>query len=240
MIILTTTEIQNNFGKYLKYVDNEDILITKNGKKIARLTSYNDDGPDYVLREGAAAYNHAGMKVSYEEFLKITEKSENRYEYIDGEIFLLAAPLYAHQKAVREIFFEFTAWFRGKKCEPLDSPFDVTLFKGNDNINVVQPDILIICDKENIDKEGHYNGIPTLVVEVLSESTRSKDFIKKLDLYMSCGVKEYWIVNTSSREIYIYVFKDKSIENMLTFKGGERAESSVFKGLGVELGQVFA
>lgn len=191
------------------------------------------------IREVASEYVHAGMKVTYEEFLKITEESENRYEYIDGEIYILASPFYAHQKAVREILFEFTTWFRDKKCEPLNSPFDVTLFRENKNVNVVQPDILIICDKENINEKGKYNGTPTLVVEVLSESTRSKDHIKKLDLYMSTGVEEYWIVNTKSKEIYIYTFKDSIIEDMLTFKGNGKVQSVVFQGLEVDLSQVF-
>lgn len=73
---------------------------------------------------------------------------------------------------------------KGKDCEPLTAPFDVTLFKEGKakNINVVQPDILVICDREKIDKNGKYQGIPALVVEVLSESTRSRDMIKKLDL----------------------------------------------------------
>ena len=238
-MIATTTEVQTKFGKYLKLSENEDVIITKDGKKIAKIVSYVEDVTDFTIREGASEYVHAGMKVTYEEFLKITEESENRYEYIDGEIYLLASPFYKHQKAIREILCEFTLWFRDKKCEPLDAPFDVTLFRENKNINVVQPDILIICDKENINEKGKYNGTPTLVVEVLSESTRSKDHIKKLDLYMSTGVEEYWIVNTKSKEIYIYTFKDSIIEDMLTFKGNEKVQSVIFQGLGIELSQVF-
>ncbi len=46
----------------------------------------------------------------------------------------------------------------------------------------------MICDNEKIDKEGRYKGVPTLAVEVLSDSTRSKDMLKKLDLYKQCGV----------------------------------------------------
>lgn len=240
-MIVTTTEVQSNFGKYLKLIENEDVIITKNGKKIARLVSYDEVITDYnyTLREGVSDYTASRTKATYEEFLRISEESENRYEYIDGEIYLLASPFYAHQKAVREILCEFTIWFRGKRCEPLDSPFDVTLFRENKNINVVQPDILVICDKENLSKKGKYDGTPTLVVEVLSESTRSKDHIKKLDLYMSTGVQEYWIVNTRSKEILIYTFKDFEIDEMLTFKGNERVQSVVFNGLGIELPHVF-
>jgi prevent-host-death family protein len=240
LVIISTTEIQNNFGKYLKLSEQEKVIITKNGKRVAMLVPYTENKDDEcsMVGEGSPVYS-GGIHVTYEEFLKITAESENRYEYVDGQIFLLASPLYPHQKAVREIFGEFIAWFRGKDCEPLISPFDVTLHK-EQNVNVVQPDIFVICDREKIDGQGKYRGIPTLVVEVLSDSTRSKDLVKKLDLYMESGIKEYWVVNTSTAEIYIYVFADKDIESIVTYKGEETAKSIVFNGLGVHLEQVFS
>lgn len=238
-MIIPTTEIQNNFGKYLKIAEYEDVIITKNGRKIVKLTQYNQENDRYLLREAPAGYTAANAKVSYEEFLKIVEKSENRYELIDGELYYLASPLYPHQKAVKEIFGEFINWFRDKNCEPLVSPFDVTLVKSEKNICVVQPDILVICDRDKIDHEGKYNGVPSLVVEVLSESTSGKDNVAKLDLYMKTGVSEYWLVNTESKEIYIYVFKDKSIKHIFSFNQDKRAESMAFSGLVVELHRVF-
>ncbi len=120
-----------------------------------------------------------------------------------------------------------------------NQPFDVALYKSKDNINVLQPDILVICDKENIDQKGKYSGIPTLIVEIISESTKGKDLIKKLNLYMVAGVKEYWIMNTDSKEVYVYTFNDADIENIRTFKRNEKVESFIFKGLGIELEQIF-
>jgi len=215
-LIITTTEVQNNFGKYLALVNQEDIIISKNGKKVARLIKYYQ-GDDYLVREGSSAYSHEGMQVTYEEFLKIARESENRYEYIDGQIYLLASPKFKHQKIIMEMSSSFSSWFKDKKCQPLTSPFDVTLYKEGEP-NVVQPDLLVICDQENIGDDGTYMGTPALVVEVLSESTRSKDIIKKLDLYMSGGVEEYWIVNPFSEEVNIYLFKNREVESLLTFK----------------------
>ena len=81
-------------------------------------------------------------------------------------------------------------------------------------------------------------GTPALIVEILSESTRSKDMIKKLDLYLQGGVEEYWIINPFSGEINIYWFKAREIEETKTFKKGERAESFAFPGLSVEVDEV--
>ena len=96
-LIICSTEVQNNFGKYLRLVNREDIIITKNGKKVAKLVKYYENN-DFIIREGSSAYSHEGMKVSYKEFLKIARKSENRYEYIDGQIYLLSSPKVKHQK----------------------------------------------------------------------------------------------------------------------------------------------
>ncbi|WP_207447761.1 Uma2 family endonuclease [Bacillus sp. SD088] len=66
---------------------------------------------------------------------------------------------------------------------------------------------MVICDlDDHINESDYYMGVPSLVVEVLSESTRSKDMVKKLDLYMETGVKEYWIVNPFNRDVTIYYF----------------------------------
>lgn len=242
-MIVTTTDVQNNFGKYLQLCANEEVIITKNGKKVAKLLPYSEDGTlgRWLVCEGSPRYSPKGIRVSYEEFLKMTEESENRYEYIDGEIILLASPLYPHQKAVGEIYVAFSLWFRDKECEPLAAPFDVILHRlGNtEKNNSVQPDILVICDRDKIDEKGKYMGTPSLVVEVLSNSTRSKDMVQKLDLYMESGIGEYWIVNTESQEIYIYRFSEDRIAEIRTFKGNEHARSVIFQGLAVDLARVF-
>ena len=92
---------------------------------------------------------------------------------------------------------------------------------------MVQPDILVICDRENIDEKGRYHGVPTLVVEILSGSSKRIDFLKKLDLYMTAGVKEYWIVNPDSKVVYVYSLKDNNIESINIFKGDGYGSRSI-------------
>ena len=236
-VIVNSTDFQNNFGKYLGLVNQEDIIISRNGKKVARLVKYYE-GDDYIIHEGSSAYSYEGMHVSYEEFLKIIRESENRYEYIDGQIYLLASPKFKHQKIVMDLAVIFSSWFQNKGCQPLSSPFDVTLYK-EDEPNVVQPDLMVICDQENIADDDTYQGTPSLVVEVLSESTRSKDIIKKMDLYMQSGVEEYWIVNPFSEEVNIYNFKEREIGKIMSYRNDEIAKSFAFPGLEISLSGVF-
>ncbi|MDX9871652.1 MAG: type II toxin-antitoxin system prevent-host-death family antitoxin [Clostridia bacterium] len=236
-----STDVQNNFGKYLKFVEvNEEIIITKNGKDVARIVPC--EGPDAgLIAEGAMEYQTRAGWVTYEEFLELTEASEQRFELIDGVVYNLAAPSYDHQIAIHEIHGTFYNWFKNKKCVPLTSPFDVTLMKAADNICVVQPDIIVICDRDNMDKKGKYKGVPTLVVEVLSPSTRSKDILKKTDLYRQCGVREYWMVDPKNKQVLVYTLDNNEIANSIVFQQGvhEYAESACFTGLKVALKDVF-
>ncbi len=232
-----STEVQNNFGKYLKYAEaNEEIIVTKKGKDVAKIVPCHD-----IIKEGAAEYRTNSDWVSYEEFLELVENSEQRFELIDGVIYNLASPSYKHQYAVHELQGTFYNWFKGKLCTPLTSPFDVTFLKEENNTCVVQPDILVICDKENIDQNGKYKGTPSLVVEVLSPSTRSKDMLKKLDLYKQCGVKEYWIVDPINDSILLYSLADNEITDSKFYKkmDNHSVQSTLFEGLEVALQEIF-
>ncbi|MEW5783831.1 MAG: type II toxin-antitoxin system prevent-host-death family antitoxin [Bacillota bacterium] len=238
-MIIKATDMKNNFGKYLKLLDREDIIVTKNGTPVARLTkldSWHDAGKVW---EQSASYGYHGKKISYEEFMEMYEKTEERYEYIDGEVFLLASPKITHQRIIGNLFVIVSAWFKGKQCMPYLSPFDVILKKGENGMNVVQPDILVICDPENKNAKDRYTGIPSLVIEVLSETSSRMDLVKKLDLYMQTGIQEYWIVNYFSREVIVYMFKDKDVAAMRLFVKDDLLRSMLFDGLHIKLEEIF-
>ncbi|MBC7961118.1 MAG: Uma2 family endonuclease, partial [Vallitaleaceae bacterium] len=215
--------------------------ITKNGKCVAKLSQFQEDDEDMV-KEYALQYG-ASKRVTYEAYLQLVEDTDERYELIDGQIYYLAAPRFKHQVAVNEINGHFYNWFKGKTCRPLSSPFDVKLFnraeKFEDDPNVVQPDIIVMCDEEKVSKDGKYEGIPTLVVEVLSKSTKSKDMVKKLHLYMHSNVKEYWLVDPEREFIQRYHFEDRELVDNVMFTKGMTIHSMVFEGLTVSVDEVF-
>lgn len=238
---ISSTEAQNNFGRYLKLTQFEDIIIKKNGKKSVVMSAYHASESnvfDSYVSEQAAEYHFEHGKITYEDFLKLSEESENRYEYIDGQVYLLASPSYDHQKIVMELSYVLYDWLKGSKCRPLTSPFDITLTKDDDK-NVVQPDIVVLCDTENMNEQLKYTGTPTLVIEVLSSSTKMKDMIKKLHLYLEGGVEEYWIVNPFKQEMYVYEFDEIDVKDYRVYKDEAILQSSTFEGLEIPLQQVF-
>lgn len=234
---VSTSIMQNAFGKYLKEaMDGNEVIITKNERGVAKLIPYQDPMV-YVVQESTSEY-YLRRRVTLSEFLEITENTEAQYELIDGEIYFMASPSHAHQVAIREIFVQLYNFFKGKRCSPLIAPFDVRLKndspKFEDDPNIVQPDILVICDSENIDEKGKYHGVPTLVVEVLSPSTRGKDMLKKLSLYANSGVREYWIIDIDHGTTIVYSLTDGDVLRVQQYAFGDIIPSWAFKGLNVE------
>lgn len=241
MLKVSSTEVQNNFGKYLHLAQEQDVIITRNGQDVARLSALNiRKGETSMVTEEVLAEGYGLRKATYEEFLELTKDSEERYEYIDGEIFLLASPKTNHQLALTELFGLFYQFFDGKPCRPMVAPYDIRIQRFENDMNVVQPDIMVICDlDEHLGDDDYYHGVPALVVEILSASTRRNDFIKKLNLYMKGGVKEYWIVDPKNKQVSIYTFEDNDIHEHLMFKLPEKAHSITFPNLTIDLKRVF-
>ncbi|MDI9508937.1 MAG: type II toxin-antitoxin system Phd/YefM family antitoxin [Bacillota bacterium] len=240
---ITATELKTNLGKYLDYaIANHEIVITKNGKKAARLSPYITDIERYLtVKEEATDYQYGGKKVSYDEFMEIYEKSNLRMEFINGEIFLLASPEAYHQEISGNLHLLFAKYLKDKKCKVYYAPFDVHFRKKDfKEPDVMQPDLLIACDTENtINEKGRYMGTPTLVVEILSPSTRSKDMVDKLNTYMLSGVREYWIVDPKRKTILIYGFKDLEIDDFRNFIVTDTLKSYFFEGLETNLSRIF-
>lgn len=242
-VSITATELKSNLGKYLDYVtEQNDVVITKNGKKIARLTPYVTDIEQYlIVRESAKDYQYGGKKVSYEEFMTIYEKSTLRMEYINGEIYLLGSPNVGHQEVLGRLYLVFSEYLKDKTCRVFLAPFDVHFNKKDiDTPDVMQPDLLVACDlKNNVNEKGRYMGTPSLVVEILSPSTRTKDMIDKLNTYRLSGVKEYWIIDTKGEKMMVYSFEEFEIDDFKTYEKGEVFKSLLFEGLNVDVAELF-
>lgn len=243
--VITATELKQNLGMYLDYVsENHEVIITKNGSYAARLSPYVNSILQYmILREQAPSYDLGSKMVSYEEFLEVSSKMEGRLEYINGEIIMQSSPNSFHQEAVGELYVILKSFFKDKGCKVFLAPFDVTLYKDEDNSktpDVIQPDLLVACDtKEKIDEKGRYQGTPTLVIEVLSPSTRSRDMVEKLNIFMRSGCREFWAIDTDRKVVYQYGFEKRKLVFDRLYQENEALISFVFGDLKVDLREVF-
>ena len=116
---------------------------------------------------------------------------DERWELIDGVPYNMSpAPSIKHQNVVITIAAKLKAALKGKPCKPFIAPVDVILSEHD----VVQPDLLVVCNPEKIGEKA-IHGAPDLVVEVLSPSTALKDMREKKALYERAGVREYVVVD---------------------------------------------
>lgn len=131
-----------------------------------------------------------------------------RWELIDGEIFDMSpGPGYAHQSISVRLILRLAPFLQGKPCQIFHAPFDVRLNADGDDDTVVQPDIIVVCDKSKLDERG-CKGAPDFIVEILSPYHKTHDRITKLELYRRYGVREYWIVDPAEKSVQANVLHD--------------------------------
>lgn len=129
-----------------------------------------------------------------------------RAELINGKLYTMAPPNRVHQEISRELHTIINNYIKSKKgcCKVYAAPFAVNLNK--DDETWVEPDISVICNKEKLSDRG-CEGTPDWIIEIISPSTQSRDYLKKLMLYQNAGVREYWIVNPRIFSTTVYNFE---------------------------------
>lgn len=96
----------------------------------------------------------------------------------------------------------------------LPAPFDVKL---SDNpLTIVQPDIMIVCDKDKLD-ENRCNGAPDFIIEIVSPSNPADDYVRKLYYYQNYGVREYWIVDPRRKTVTVNYFEGNMLNIQYPF-----------------------
>ena len=141
-----------------------------------------------------------------------------RVELIDGVIYDIDAPSFAHQLILGQVFSAMHRYrnISGKKdCMPVMAPYDVQL--DMDDRTMVQPDLLVVCKKKGREVRKRLHGAPEFVMEVLSDSTRKKDMEDKRAKYSAAGVREYWIVDPDEQAILVYDFEGLNFPKTYTF-----------------------
>ena len=181
-------------------------------------------------------------KYTYSDYATWSE--DNPIELIDGVPYSMTpAPSRIHQKVSGELFRQISNYLHGGECEVYAAPFDVRLTETNEAdeeiINVIQPDISIICNKEKLDDKG-CKGAPDLIMEIVSPASISMDYIKKLYLYERYSVCEYWIIHPIDKIIMVYQLVEKSkYARPEVYQIDEVIKIGIFEDLTISLVDVF-
>ncbi|MCI8265120.1 MAG: Uma2 family endonuclease [Lachnospiraceae bacterium] len=154
-----------------------------------------------------------------------------RAELIDGQIYYMAPPNTRHQRMLNYINTEINMYIRKNngECEVFPAPFAV--FLNDDDMNYVEPDISVICDKNKISDKG-CQGAPDWVIEIISPSSMAMDYFTKLFQYQKSGVREYWIVDPIKQRVTVYFFEKELVEE---YSFGEEVPVGIYEGFFIKV-----
>lgn len=142
---------------------------------------------------------------------------EKRAEVFDGIVYDMASPSQIHQAISMQLSTVINNYLLRKKgtCSIFSAPFDVKL--SDTPLTIVQPDIMVICDKNKLDGK-RCNGAPDFIIEIVSPGNPSDDYIRKTFYYKNYSVREYWIVDPKRRIVTVNYFEGDLLNIQYSFE----------------------
>ena len=177
------------------------------------------------------------VKLTYEDYR--TTPDDERYELLDGDLVMVAAPNLKHQTVLLRLTQGLGKFIDEHKLGKLFfSPCDVVL----SDADVVQPDLLFVSrEREHLLSTGeNVQGAPDVVVEILSPATADRDRGYKRELYGRHGVRECWLVDPTVETVLVHRQRGGTLTHARTFSRGQTLRSSLFPGLEIDLDDIFA
>ena len=172
--------------------------------------------------------------------LELMPENGNRYEIINGELYVTRAPHNKHQKTCGRFFTVLDIWSRATKLGEAEIGAGL-IFGDNDD---VIPDVIWMSKEKYadlVDDTGHFRGAPELVIEVLSAGTDNerRDREVKLKLYSSRGVLEYWIADWRAKQIQVYRRENGVLKLTMTLFATDTLTSPLLPEFSCLISQIF-
>jgi Uma2 family endonuclease len=157
-------------------------------------------------------------------------------ELINGDMYLVPSPSPSHQDVSRNLLLLLGNFVKNQKLGKIYSaPIDVKL----SDEDVVIPDLIFIKnEKLSIIKKKYIEGVPDIVIEILSMN-RQRDLKEKFDLYQQYGVKEYWTINPQEKTVWIFKLTKEKFDQGSLFSNSDTFQSSVLTGLTITVKDLF-
>lgn len=167
-----------------------------------------------------------------------------RYDIIDGLRIVPPAPRTLHQILLANLMYVIEQYRRGGgMARPLSAPVDVLIRKAP--LRVRQPDVIAISlaeyKRQNVRSlQGPLEFAPELVVEIISDSDRTRMLASKIADYASIGVQECWIVRPNGETVELLVLDGGQLQSPAIYTQGQTVQSVAFPNLSVPVADIFA
>ena len=154
--------------------------------------------------------------LTYEDYVQLPNDGK-RYEILEGELAVTPAPSTKHQVASANLFKLLSRHIDNNELgRLLYAPVDLIL----EPTSVLQPDLLFISKpRQSIITERAVEGVPDLVVEILSPTTIRTDRVTKAQIYARHNVPAYWIVDPDQQTLEIYLLNVTGYRLTATLQG---------------------
>lgn len=176
---------------------------------------------------------------TWNDYLRLPDDGQ-RYEIIYGVLYVSPAPRVIHQfVTTRLTYFLSDFVIKHRLGLVLTAPLDVLL---PGVANPVQPDVVFLASDNlpDLEEAKNFQGVPDLIVEVLSKGTHRIDLDVKLKAYEQAGVAEYWIVDPHHRSVLLYHLDGHgSYREFGRFGLTEMIRSQVLSGLALKVSDLF-
>lgn len=168
-----------------------------------------------------------------EEYYSLPEGG--RSELISGQLYDMAPPNRKHQDILSYLHTEISIYIRSKNgsCKVYPAPFAVKL---KEDGTIVEPDISVICSSDKLTDRG-CTGAPDWIIEIVSPGNPSHDYVKKLNIYMTAGVREYWIVDPLQDSILQYALENASYR-VTPHTFDDTINANIFEGLSIDFSKL--
>lgn len=170
---------------------------------------------------------------TYEDYLSTPDDGQ-RYEIIDGVLYVTPAPRSIHQMLSKRLQFFFYQLELEGQGYVYNAPIDVLM----PGCTPVQPDLVFLLREQRTMIQDHgIVGVPHLVVEILSPTSRSLDRVQKLNRYAKNGVPLYLILDPDALSLEVFAL-DVGVYRLEHSLGED--DSWEFMGCQLALSQLFA
>jgi Uma2 family endonuclease len=186
---------------------------------------------------GIRVGDRVDVRLTYDDYAALPNDGR-RYQLIEGDLVVTPAPTISHQRISRNLQHIIVTQVKSQRLGAVfDAPVDVILAGDT----VVQPDILFVSRaRQEIIAERGVEGAPDLVVEILSDSTRTLDRTTKMRLYARAGVQETWLIDPGAETLEVFELEAGAYVLRAALKRGETHHSAMLGGLDVLLDDIFA
>jgi Uma2 family endonuclease len=192
-------------------------------------------GTDDARVPGRRSAVREGGKLTYDDFVHFPEDGK-RHELIDGEHYVTPSPNLGHQRILGKLYLEIGNYLVANPIgEVFFAPLDVVM----SNFDVVEPDLLYVSRERaaQVLVPEHVRGVPNLVVEIASKSTRKRDETIKRALYERTGVSEYWIVDPRLEVVRVHRRAQQGFDRPIELRRdrGDTLTTTLLPGLEISL-----